>query len=208
MKTERQKQINLDAVIKVQAFLENVKKRLNTNRMFSIYQLAKRVNISGSIGTVAIELGYVIKGDIQGQYSFGENFGTDETHAKKLIETLRLKKVKQKNDKISKSLDLYSDTSRMLNDNNEHEQSLPGNIKFNTGRNIESILKNGFASLQKNESLFSEQEKEFEDKLKIACAIASGMYSDPNNTETPYGQMNEIIIRFANDLYNQLKNDK
>lgn len=204
MKKERVKQINTDAILKVQNFLSDIESKVKSGTKFSIYKLARSWNISGSIGTMCIEWGFVIKGDEQGVYELDNSFDNSRKTAKLLIESLRLKKFNQQKDNTIKHLINSGELAPVSKDNSKHEQDIPPKIELNTANEIASILKKSL-NLQQNTNLFSEQEKEFDDKLKIACVIASCSYG---NLSQKYTLENDFIIMATNDLYSKLKNNK
>lgn len=211
MRKERVKQINTDAIIKVQNFLSEVQIKVKNNRKFSIYKLARDWKISGSIGTMCVELGYVIKGDEQGEYKLDSSFNDSRKLAKFLIESLRLKKFKQETDKSRQKLIDSGELVPVSKDNLNSDKEYVPKIEANTGREIESMLKRILSNNHQinNPSLFSEQEKEFDDKLKIACAIAGGLvYNWKEFDFIDVDYFTEKVIIATDNLYSKLKNNK
>lgn len=213
MKKERVKQINTDAIIKVQNFLSDVESKVKSGTKFSIYKLARSWKISGSIGTMCIEWGFVIKGDEQGVYELDNSFDNSRKTAKLLIESLRLKKFNQEKENNIKTLVNSGELAPVSKDNSNIEKEYVPKIDYNAGREIESMLKRVLSNNHQinNQSLFSEQEKEFDDKLKIACAVTTGVLGHEKR-DLLYKLDNkfycEKIVEITNDIYSKLKNNK
>lgn len=210
MNKERKKQIRLDAVIKVQNFLEQCKHNIENGISFSTDKLARSLHTSGSTATHAVRLGILKQGEIKGEFHIGENFGTDRTTAKKIIESIRLQDIERKSIKyLERSQTLISESkSEGTTEQKERiEQDSVPKIQSNTAHEIASILKKAIP--QQTTNLFSDQEKEFDDKLKIACAIASGLYSDRTLYESQSDEwFANGILRATNEIYSKLKNNK
>src|SRR5690606_10860574 len=110
MDKERKKQIKLDAVIKVQNFLEQCKANIENGISFSTDKLARSLRTSGSTATHAVRLGILKQGEIKGDFELGENFGTDRITAKKIIESIRLQEVERRSAKdLERSQTLISE---------------------------------------------------------------------------------------------------
>lgn len=214
MNTERKKQIKLDAVIKVQNFLEQCKTNINDKFLFSADKLARSLHTNGSVATHAVRLGILKQGEIKGEYYLGENFGTDRQTAKKIIESIRIQEVTRKNQKDierSQALMMEVNSGGTPKEKRNLEQDSVPEIKGNTSADLASILKKALSTATplNNQTLFYGQEKEFDDKLKIACAIASGCYvqiSD-NVNHFDFQKSNDYIVLATNDLYLKLKNN-
>ncbi|MNY43126.1 hypothetical protein D3C86_1780620 [compost metagenome] len=56
----------------------------------------------------------------------------------------------------------------------------------------------------KQAGLFDAQEKEFDDKLKIACAVTTGIFSSVATFES-YDDITDTVIKVSNSLYDKLK---
>lgn len=209
MKEQRQRQINTDAIIKVQNFLAECESLISFDNKFSMYQLARDYKLSGAIAGHAIEIGYFVKGEGQGEFIIGSSFNRTHIGAKKLIESLRLKKVKQQHTRTVQTLIKSGEMLPVSKDNPNHNDEDVPKIGRNTGHEIASILKKALGNTQtlNNQSLFSSQEKEYEDKLKIACSVASGLYANSNVNVNQGYTINDNIIDISNDLYNKLKNN-
>lgn len=205
MDTNRKKQINLDAIFKAQKFLEICQEKIEKGEYFSPEKLARSLNTSAMIAKHAIELDVIRKGDIKGEYSLGDKFSVSRITAKMIIEARRLHELGLKQKKEDYRIEglknkLISDHT--INPNTKaNEEHLP-EFKSNLAKEIGQIL-NKSINVQPN--MFSDQEKEFDDKLKIACAIASGQYSLELDN---YGAINDWILEATNDLYSKLKNNK
>lgn len=197
MKTKRQRQINNDAVIKCVNFLTEVKNLIQDDRRFSIHHIAVSFHMDKYIATTAVRKGIFDRGVTKGEYLLGENFGNDITTAKKLIEWCRIGKIGLQSSPLEKLGD-------MTKENNSHDQIDVPKIQRDTGDKIGAMLERAFSKVQPlGNTLFSENEKEFEHKLKIACAISSGIYSSNDNWDV--SDMNDFIVRSTNDLYDKLK---
>lgn len=209
MNTQRKKQINLDAVLKVQSYLLDLKKMIDSGSRFSPDKLAREHNISGSTATQAMRLDIIRMGDIKGEFTIGDNFGTDRITAKKVIEARRLADLERRQSYTTGTSQVMPKIVLQGDSNSKPEQDIVPELK----RDIASDLAYMFKKLkidQSNNNLFSLQEKEFEDKLKIACAIASGCYNQDSDQASSfnYESANNFIIISTNDLYEKLKNNK
>jgi len=201
METKRQRQINNDAVIKCVNFLTEVKNLIQDDRRFSIHQVAVSFHMDKYIATTAIRKGIFDRGVTKGEYLLGENFGNDITTAKKLIEWCRIGKLGV----VSKNIGKIDGVSK---ENISDDQIDVPKIERDTGAKITSILERAFSKVKPiNNTLFSESEKEFEDKLKIACAISTGCYVQDSNQahKFSYAHANDFIVAATNDLYKKLK---
>lgn len=207
MEKTRKKQIRFDAIIKVQNFLLECKKLIEEGVPFSTDNIARSLKMSRSAPKHAFDLGILKRSDVKGYYLLGENFSTDRNTAKKIIERARLQDIERR---IVKSMEFTNNSLGLTPaqvQNIKKEQDEVPEIKRDTEKEITSLLKRALNSANpiSNPSLFSFQEKEFEEKLKIACAIASGQYSHEFNG---YSSVNDWIIEATNDLYLKLKNNK
>lgn len=196
MKKQRQKQINIDAVIKVQNFLKTSKEFIEKGELFSMTMIASSYHIDRMIATLAVRNDYFQKGVVKGEYTISENFDMTATGAKKLIEMVRLSKIESYNAKSVKELAIGG---IVLNSNSKFGEDVIPRIESIRKRNNDAN-----EELVKKLNLFSEKEKEFDDKLKIACAIASGCYSPEVSN---YSENNNFILDATNDLYEKLKNN-
>lgn len=208
MDLQRKRQINLDAIIKVQKFLVTVKSLIDQKKNFSIFKTAKSHNISHSVATQCVKLGMIRKGEVQGEYTITDKFDTSRTTSKIIIESLRLEKVKKdfsnKKETLIKSgelVDIKNDNFKGVNISDIELKSIVGAKTNAKSKHID------------NSNLFSESEKEFDDKLKIACAVASGFFSNQTLINGSIQNLNnniaiEAIVRTTNDLYSKLKNNK
>lgn len=209
MNKERKKQIRLDAVIKVQNFLEQCKHNIENGISFSTDKLARSLHTSGSTATHAVRLGILKQGEIKGEFHIGENFGTDRITAKKIIESIRLQDVERRSVKdLERSQTLISGSkSEGTTEQKEiiEQDSVP-KIQSNTAHEIASILKKAIP--QQSTNLFSDQEKEFNDKLKIACAVTTGIISRDISAYKTIEKNSDEIIKFTEMIYSKLKNNK
>lgn len=210
MEKTRKKQINLDAIIKVQNFLQSCKEKIEANELFSADKLARSFNVTGSVATHSVRLGILKQGEIKGEYYIGENFGTDRITAKKIIESIRIQDVERRHVKdLERSQTLISESKSEVKSEQKEiiEQDSVPKIQSNTAHEIASILKKAIP--QQTTNLFSDQEKEFDYKLKIACAVASGLYSDRTLYESQSDEwFANGILRATNEIYSKLKNNK
>lgn len=191
MKKQRQKQIGIDAVVKVQNFLQTVKDKIDNGELFSLINIASLMKIDRMIATMAFRNGYFYKGVVKGEYVVGANWAATDTAAKKLIELVRLSKIESSTEKIK------ADMVRSTTDQTNIE---PAVALFRKGGSLEKTQ-------SKQAGLFDAKEKEFDDKLKIACAIASGVYQqyNPNNDDLYIQAASEYICIATKDLYDKLK---
>lgn len=209
MNTQRKKQINLDAVLKVQSYLLDLKKMIDSGSRFSPDKLAREHNISGSTATQAMRLDIIRMGDIKGEFTIGDNFGTDRITAKKVIEARRLADLERRQSYTTGTSQGMPKIVLQGDSISKPEQDTVPELKRDIANELASMFKK-LKIDQSNNNLFSSQEKEFEDKLKIACAIASGVYV-VNSEDTPsfrFELANRFIMESTNDLYEKLKNNK
>lgn len=191
MKKQRQKQIGIDAVVKVQNFLQTVKDKIDKGELFSLINIASLMQIDRMIATMSLRNDYFYKGVVKGEYVVGVNWAATDTAAKKLIELVRLSKIESSTEKIK------ADMVRSTTDQTNIE---PAVALFRKGGSLEKTQ-------SKQAGLFDAKEKEFDDKLKIACAIASGVYQqyNPNNDDLYIETASEYICIATKDLYDKLK---
>lgn len=205
MQTERKRQINLDVVIKVQAFLQEVKKLILEGKTFSINNVATSFHIDRQMGTMSISKGFFKRGVTKGEYHLGEEFGETRTDAKKLIEHVRIQRVQRLDLKIASGQTSAGMSSESYSKQNSNPEPMPQPDQIK-----QSMLNRALKQSSANPlgALFSEKEKEFDDKLKIACAITSGCYVVDLENIPDFEKLNSFIVASTNDLYSKLLENK
>lgn len=208
MKKQRQKQIGIDAVVKVQNFLQTVKDMIQLDERFSINKVAASMHIDNRIATLSLKHGFFEKGVVKGEYKIGESWAANETAAKKLIELVRLSKIE------------YSEKKMLgeLQQKEAEEGVLKKTMDVSVEQAVQLLRRQQKNQIQQGQSkqagMFDEQEKEFDDKLKIACAIAGGVFSrDQNNLLKNVINKDKdfyinTIVDLTNSLYEKLKDNK
>lgn len=215
MKKERQRSINLDVIIKWQSFLKQAGDAAEAGERLNLYNLAKEIGIDASAVFISVKERFLVKGTIKDEYHKGSNYGTNQATVKKLIELVRQHKI---DNRKKNAIKIAKEESRLLSEpvrdhqSNSDTEYMP-ELKNTSERKLEGILKRAFSANQNmnsSGSLFSENEKEFDDKLKIACAIASGAYVCDNESATHFNYLkaNDFIVTATNDLYAKLKANK
>lgn len=201
MKKQRQKQIGIDAVVKVQNFLQTAKDKIDKGELFSLANTASSMQIDRMIATLSVRNGYFEKGVVKGEYKIGDNWAANDTAAKKLIELVRLSKIDSSQSKIAKEIVGNPATGETLNEK----------VSNTIDQAVQLLRKENRQVVQyaKQTGIFDAQEKEFDDKLKIACAIASGCYVQDSTQahKFSYPHANDFIVSATNDLYKKLKNN-
>jgi hypothetical protein len=207
MKKQRQKQIGIDAVIKVQNFLKDAQTEIFEGNNFSLAGLATDYRIDRMISTLAVRNGYFEKGVVKGEYSIGPNFDSSATGAKKLIEMVRLSKIDRSFAKTSAEI-TANKAAESKNINPDEGDYIP-KIDLTKTKSFEAIKK-WISGAEPQRTLFTENEKEFEHKLQIASAIAGGVFSrDKFNSLKEIQESSDFYVSFIVDiteeLYSKLK---
>lgn len=210
MDMNRKRQIKIDPVLKVMNFLSEVKDRIMNGKKFFISDLAEDFHVDRILPTVAFKSKYLARGVVKGEYQLGENFGDTEQHAKRLIELTRRYKIK--------SSENSAELSSTIESNAKDDQYTGARIKRDTEAKMTSILKKALHNAQApSNTLFSEQEKEFEHKVKIASSVAIAIYGHNTHvfsdmpeelSSLSIDERNNRILEITNDLYEKLKNNR
>jgi len=190
----RIRKANEDAILKTTEFLKELKLQLTEKQSWftGFSDLQEEHKISKSTFSICKKLGIVEDKDGTFIWSKGE--------PSREMALLILEKLRVRQQKTAEPVKLPG-----FEDNIARIESLLTEIRDNA--KVQQSLSNGLKIRDKPQSLFVEQETKEATRIKIACAIATGVYSVCEIKYLMQGQAtdcNDVVIAATEDLLNKL----